>query len=648
MKFNPITSPSFFYDFSYLLHRPAGKYGHVKVKEDLLVFDNGQEIRFLGVNIVGANCFPSKQKAVDMATQLAQMGCNLVRLHHLDAPWARPNIFGNATNTTRVIDSVSIDLLDYFIYQLKEAGIYIYMDLLVHREFLPEDGISISVPHGGKQAAFTDKTLIHLQKEYIYHLLHHHNSYTNTNYINETSIVGVCLINESSSVVSEGNTLPSYYRERMEQDFKSKNHDSELSIYEINYATANPGIRNVNNGNDKQSLFYYVRQEQDYYLHLKDYLHQIGFKGLVSGSNFPYPILTSIKSNMVNDVIIANAYWDHPKIHLVNNDWTKINEAPIDNLSQLRFVHKNLIHRLSKFRIFSKPFLVTEFAQPYPNEYKYEVLSLMVLYGLFQGWNGWCQFEYSGSTAGIHNSTSFDISAYPDLMATWAIMASVFHHKKIKKGEIIYTHVIDQNKIYTPPSTDEFLDRYSFLPFITAYANTFEDNASIVNSISDFSSYMQSSTGSFSSTTRELVFHSKQQFIEINSHSVQGLLGTLQPGQYSLRDIEIEIYQRFEGLILCTSIEDEYIENTCQVMLAVISNTTKEGYRFNPNRKVVQDPGSFPYCFNLPDGVIRFKRTIDYLYFLPEKIEKNMICGHELSLQKVESMISTLFFNKVL
>lgn len=36
-------------DFSYLQDAPAGKYGHVNVKEGHFYFENGKQVRFFGL-----------------------------------------------------------------------------------------------------------------------------------------------------------------------------------------------------------------------------------------------------------------------------------------------------------------------------------------------------------------------------------------------------------------------------------------------------------------------------------------------------------------------------------------------------------------------------------------------------------------------
>jgi len=47
-------------DLSYLNHKPAGKYGFVTIGNDGHFYVGGQRIKFLGVNIKAASCFPQK------------------------------------------------------------------------------------------------------------------------------------------------------------------------------------------------------------------------------------------------------------------------------------------------------------------------------------------------------------------------------------------------------------------------------------------------------------------------------------------------------------------------------------------------------------------------------------------------------------
>ena len=149
--------------------KPAGKHGFCRVKGDKFEFEDGTPARFWGVIFNGATCFPEKEYAEGVAKRLAQAGCNVVRFHQLDAEFSTPNIFqftkGQRLDNTRSFDPRSLDRLDYFFHCLKEEGIYVYMDLLVYRQFKTGDGVvdAHKTVHGGKPWVMFDRTMIELQ-----------------------------------------------------------------------------------------------------------------------------------------------------------------------------------------------------------------------------------------------------------------------------------------------------------------------------------------------------------------------------------------------------------------------------------------------------------------------------------------------------
>jgi hypothetical protein len=112
-------------DVSDLLDAPAGKHGFLKTRDGHFVFEDGSPARFWGFDIMGGECFPDRETAQKLADRLARMGANTVRLHHMDAPWAEPNIFDQRFNDTQHLSSESLDRMDYFLGELKKRGIYV-------------------------------------------------------------------------------------------------------------------------------------------------------------------------------------------------------------------------------------------------------------------------------------------------------------------------------------------------------------------------------------------------------------------------------------------------------------------------------------------------------------------------------------------
>ena len=93
-----------------------GEDGHLR-------YPDGTRARFWGVNLTGRSAIPPKEEAEKVAQQLARLGFNAARIHHIDSS------HGQLVNPRRhlpgepVLLPDRLDDLDFYIAKLKEAGI---------------------------------------------------------------------------------------------------------------------------------------------------------------------------------------------------------------------------------------------------------------------------------------------------------------------------------------------------------------------------------------------------------------------------------------------------------------------------------------------------------------------------------------------
>ncbi len=155
-------------DYSHLLDAPAGKHGFVKTMNGHLYFEDGTRARFLGFNVATRSNTPDHETADKMAERFASMGVNIIRLHAADAPvgeeprsWSsckEAPLLDYAGGSSRKFNPEGLDRFDYFAAKLKEKGIYLHIDLIVAREFLPGDDLDYP---GGR--ALLHQALRHVQ-----------------------------------------------------------------------------------------------------------------------------------------------------------------------------------------------------------------------------------------------------------------------------------------------------------------------------------------------------------------------------------------------------------------------------------------------------------------------------------------------------
>jgi hypothetical protein len=214
-------------DVSALNPVPAGGNGFVRAKKGHFYDEKGRRIRFIGVNIVGSANFPDKATAEKVAARLHKYGINIVRLHHMDAEFAHPNIFDRSYKDHQHLDKESLDRLDYFIYQLKLHGIYVNINLHVSREFTADDGFpeTAGLHDFDKSVDFYEPRMIALQKDYARDLLTHLNPYTHTRNVDEPA-VAVIEINNENTLLGEAwgsklDNLPPHYKAELAEQWNA-------------------------------------------------------------------------------------------------------------------------------------------------------------------------------------------------------------------------------------------------------------------------------------------------------------------------------------------------------------------------------------------------------------------------------------------
>ncbi len=210
---------------SHLNEKPAGRHGHVRVRDGRFVDGSGKRIRFLGTNLCFDSAFPTHEAAEGVAARLARFGINVVRFHHMDSAYAPRGIWDGKHGDHRHIDAGQLDRLDYLIARLKEHGVYSNLNLHVSRKLDETDGgipLADRLPKYDKGVDNFWPRMIELQKEYARDLLTHVNPYTGNPYTDEPALAFVEISNEDSLIsFLRGwggiDSLPAPYQEHLDR-----------------------------------------------------------------------------------------------------------------------------------------------------------------------------------------------------------------------------------------------------------------------------------------------------------------------------------------------------------------------------------------------------------------------------------------------
>ena len=350
--------------FVFADEKPAGKHGFCQVDGENFRFEDGTLAKFWGVIFNGASCFPTHDYAEAVATRLEQTGCNLVRLHQMDAEWATPNLFrftaGQRMTTTRQLNASSMERLDYLLKCLKEHGIYVAVDMITYRKFKSGDGVACANELWDNHKWYThfDPVMVALQKEFCEQFWNHENPYTGLAYKDDPMFVFCDITNENEMFrpLNKGDYKWSRvdYYDNMLRDMFSK----WLEEQGIEYDAYGCDL------NEKEGPLVAFKLEvnkkflEDMYAHIRS----LGVKIPLCGTNW----------NKGGALIKAQENMDFQDGHYYFYDWSWTEYEKVSQNKSLMDVATCPLAGCLGTRIHGQPFVMTEWDMPWPNSYRCE------------------------------------------------------------------------------------------------------------------------------------------------------------------------------------------------------------------------------------------------------------------------------------
>jgi hypothetical protein len=162
----------------------------------------------------------------------------------------------------------------------------------------------------------------------------------------------------------------------------------------------------------RDRMVFLAETEKSYFDEMRRYIKKdLGCKALVTGTIVFGPLGQYGQSDM--DFVDGHSYWQHP--HFPGKPWDMGNwivrqKSLVDNRKS------STLHRLAAERLAGKPFTVTEYNHPAPNDYQVECMPMLAAFAAAQDWDGLWLYSYSHSadvSDTSHVNSFFDIFANP-------------------------------------------------------------------------------------------------------------------------------------------------------------------------------------------------------------------------------------------
>ena len=417
-------------DFSGLLDAPAGKHGWLKNVGGHFAFEKtpGKKQRFVGVNLCSdANC-PDKETGARLATRLARLGYNSVRIHHYEAARHRGIVRDDVVDDGKeglAFDPERLDRLDWLVAKCIEKGIYVTTDLYVSRA-VPWRAIGYDRDGNVKASDYKSLVLVHEPAfrnwaAFARNLLTHVNPYTGRAYKDEPALPLLSLINEGSLNCAWGRLRGYEAVKKAWADWVTERRRTEPG-----FAKGHDDSSKVDGGSRLQQLFA-LHLERRFFAKANALLRdELGVKALFTNQNLGLPLLATEQMReelygyvdmhfYVDGAAFMGADWS-PPFAIANENPAKMDVLPPVEAAFMRLP--------------TKPFTVSEWSFAGPGKWRGAGGLITGALAALQDWDGLWRFAYShgvGSLADSKGSPSyFDLTADPLSQASDRAFACLF------------------------------------------------------------------------------------------------------------------------------------------------------------------------------------------------------------------------------
>jgi hypothetical protein len=426
-------------DVSFLNHTPAGKHGFVRADGDRLVFEDGTEARFWGGNIAASAISAEKPHIEAQARRIAQLGYNLMRIHHHDSTrWVGKTVIDKTRPDSQHLNDEVMDRLDYWIKCLKDQGVYVWLDLHVGRQFKkgdditegfeemirrasnPEDGVE------GKGYCYFNPRIEELMREFNEKYLTHVNRYTGLAYKDDPAVMGLLLTNENDLTCHFGNLV-----------LPDKNNPWHHGVF-AKAARAFATQHGLDAGQVGQtwlpgvSKLFLADREHAWNRRMLDHLSGLGVRVPVATTHmWGGMILCGLPALTAGGIIDVHSY------------------GGTEALSVNPRFQGNYISYVASGQACGKPVAITEWNVPYPKVDRFTSPLYMASICALQEWDAPMIYNYSQRTFGKPTRpgtwSSFTDPALTGLMPAAAVMYRQAH---VRPASEAYILAMDRESLY--------------------------------------------------------------------------------------------------------------------------------------------------------------------------------------------------------
>ncbi len=639
----------------FLNEKQAGDGGFIAAADSQFIHSTTKEpVRFWAVNGCPGDTPAELRRS---ARVLSKYGVNLVRIHggYFDAD-------GN-------IDPAKIKHAIDTVEALKAEGIYSHFSIYFPLWLNPKPNTPWLPGYNGSQHPFAALTFNHEFQE-KYHswwnaLLTTPSAASGRKLIDEPAVFGAEIVNEDSYLfwTFTPANVPDAEMQILETQFgewlKQKHGSIESAMKKWNgpkVARDNPAkgrvsfrghweMANQRTARDKETVAFLVESQRNFYQQQVEYLHTLGFKGMVTASNWATAdprVLGPLEKYTYThgDFLDRHGYFGCQNKG-DSAEWSIRDGHTYIDRSALKFdpeqpgKPREFVHTAMDIHYDHKPSMVSETTFNRPNRFRSEAPLYYACYGALQGSDAIVHFAMDSSRWSVKPGYFMQpwTLMSPSMIGQFPAAALIYRKGLVATGETVVDlnlKVADLLDLQgTPMPQDAAFDelRLKDVPQGTAikpgnvidplvhYVGrtgvNFTDNGGPAKLI-DLSKFIDHAHQIVHSTTGQLKLDYGKGVLTINAPMAQGISGNLHDaGAVELADVSIQSDSTLAHIV-AVSLDGAPLATSKKILLQAMSEEKATGFESQPASNGVQKIvhiGQDPWSIKALGGIVKFKRT---------------------------------------
>jgi hypothetical protein len=587
---------------------PSGQHGFLKQDgKGNFVFEDGTQARFIGGQIPS---FPEKEEAEWIVKWMRRYGLNYGRAHGFGLP-----------------DEENWDKMDYFLYQCKQAGIYLVLTPVYWTEFDIEDPEGNIVTTSSHIILFFNNNMEQAVRDLWKSFYTHENPYTGLKYKDDPTLVAFEFKNEDSPFWALSwikRDLPVFWKEIQKQysEFLKEKYQSTDALRQAWTLEGYPSALGQEESLEKENIDLFEmsgwhaeqndqdigmrprKSDQTAFLHKKltefysrsyKYLRDLGCKQAICGSNWrghSYSMRHILEADSHMDFLDQHDYFDHPQ-----GGW-RTSDAVHHNQSMLKSPQAGLIGNLAPRQVMNRPYTVSEWNIGAWNEHVMEAPFTMISTGLLQGWDGLIHFvlvpRRHPEENPILNDRYFNVGENPSVILQYHTLVRMWHRQDISEAEPVFIRRIAPSELHMPsaiPSKffpEAFMltfgeeipeeDEYGhMLALVGKVGNEFVSQPTPHFEAEGITEYLRQDEKKVRSMSGELMWDWGQGYMFVNTERTQAVCGYIGGISIEAKSVRFESSTDY-GMIAVTTLDDNAtIRDSKHLLITAVGRARNTG-----------------------------------------------------------------------